>query len=140
MTATGQSTARPIELGNSLTLLRHKVTANVYATNKWQMSGHHHAVNFTNGEFCYLVHDQITTEHYDVLRQVIVRGVHVGGPLPGDPPTHVFAICPECKWRTRDDLEPQHRYGCSRPAPTKWVSQEGDLVPAPIANAKAARS
>lgn len=66
-----------IPLGNRLTILKHNITANVYAINRWQVGGMHHAVNFTSGDFCYLPHDEITTEHYHVLDEVTVRGVRI---------------------------------------------------------------
>lgn len=55
------------------------------------------------------------------------------GEQPSTQPQHVFAICPECKWRTRDDREPQHRPGCSRPEPTAWVNENDDAVAPPPA-------
>ena len=57
-----------------------------------------------------------------------------GRPETGWQPTgHVFAICPECRWRTRDDRPPQHRDGCSRPAPTRWVDErETPVTPPPL--------
>lgn len=83
---------QPIELGNSLTLLRHKFTGDVYATNQFRLGGNtHRALNFTSGQFCYLPCDQITTEHYDVIDEAIVRGFRIG---PMEPPANTEAVTP----------------------------------------------
>lgn len=61
---------------------------------------------------------------------------HRHDPKPATEAGHVFSICPECRWRTRDDLEPQHRDGCSQPEPTAWVNQRGESVAKPATEEK----
>lgn len=75
----------------------------------------------TNGWACFARRD---IEHDEIAR---LHQAIDGRPI--DP--HVFAICPECRWRTRDDRKPQHRAGCQRPAPTAWEDQDGNAVISP---------